>query len=179
MTPLISPEDLATYLKQDVDRATAELAIAGASGVIRGYCGWNLTRVVETLTVDSYGTASINLPTLRLNDVTEVRIDGDPLDVDGYGWGRNGVLVMAGNADRWPAGFRRIEADVDHGYDPIPDEIRLVGCSLAGRLYSNPEGLSSKSSGDDSRVFGDTLSDVKPATWESLEVRLLHGYRLG
>ena len=167
LSPLITAEELAGYLQRDLDRFSAELAIRGASGVVRTFCGWNLSQVVETLTVDANGSVSVNLPTLQLNDVTEVRVDGQVLDPSQYGWGANGVLVAR---YRWPDGLRRIAADVDHGYDPIPDELRIVASTIAGRLYSNPEGLTQKSSGDNSRSFGAVLSD--------LEMRLITAYRL-
>lgn len=169
MDPLISVDDLAGYLQRPIDRASATIAVQGASGLVRAYCGWGLSRAVETLTVDANGTGSVNLPTLRLNDVTEVRVDGDILDPSTYNWGFNGILV-ATTGYRWMAGLRKIEADVDHGYQPIPDEVCIVASAIAARLYANPEGLASKASGDDSRTFGATLSD--------LEMRLISAYRL-
>jgi hypothetical protein len=165
---LITPEELSGYLQRDVDRYSAELATQGASGLLRAVCGWDLTRAVETLTVDSNGACSVNLPTLKLNDVTEVRVDAQPLATSQYGWGTNGVLVAT---TRWPVGQRRIEADVDHGYDPVPDDLRIVCCSVAARLYSNPENLLQRSAGDSSQMFRElVLSDV--------ETRLISRHRL-
>jgi hypothetical protein len=175
MEPLVTAEELAGYLRRDLDRYSADLAVTGASGIVRSYCGWNLSRAVETLTVTANGSISVNLPTLRLNDVTEVRADGAVLDPAEYGWGSNGVLAAR---YRWPLGMQYLAVDVDHGYDPVPDEVRLSCLSMASRLYSNPEGLSSKSSGDDSRVLGDAISDARPSAWEGLELRILHRYRI-
>jgi hypothetical protein len=166
--PLITAEELAGYLQRDLDRYSADLAVQGASGLVRTACGWNVSRVVETLTVNGNGSASMNLPTLRLNDVTEVRVDGVVVDASAYGWGANGVLVAV---SRWPLGLRRVEVDADHGYEPIPDELRIVCCSVAARLYSNPENLLQRSAGTSSQMFRDlSLSE--------LETRLISPHRL-
>jgi hypothetical protein len=160
MGPLITVDDLAGYLQRPIDRYSATACVAGASGLVRAWCGWNISRTVETLTVDANGSGSVNLPTLRLNDVTEVRVAGDVLDPSEYGWATNGVLAFT-SRNGWPSGLRQVAADVDHGYDPIPDEICIVVAAVAGRLYSNPEGLVQKSSGDDSRSYGPRLSDME------------------
>jgi hypothetical protein len=168
MVPLITVDDLSGYLQRPIDRYSATIAVQGASGLVRNYCGWNISQATETLTVDARGGISLNLPTLKLNDVTEVRVGGDILDPATYSWGTNGVLVSSG--DRWPAGQRNIEADVDHGYSLVPDAICIVVSAVAGRLYGNPEGLIQRTSGDDSRSFGSIMS--------GLEMRLISSFCL-
>jgi hypothetical protein len=167
MDPLITPEELSGYLQKEIDRYSAELAVRGASGVIRGICGWNLTRATETLTADCTGGVVIKLPTLRVNDVTAVRLDGNPVDPDDCSWTTAGVLIAR---TCWPTGLHHVTADVDHGYDPIPDDVRIVGCAIASRMYSNPEGLFSRTAGESTRTFGKTVSD--------LEMRLISRYAL-
>jgi hypothetical protein len=67
--------------------------------------------------------------------------------------------------------LRRVEVDADHGYEPIPDELRIVCCSVAARLYSNPENLLQRSAGTSSQMFRDlSLSE--------LETRLISPHRL-
>lgn len=167
MDPLVTPEEFAGYMQRDLDRYTAELVLAGASGLVREFCGgWAIGQVDETFTVDGNGSVVLPLPTLRLNAVTEVRVDGTALipDTD-YVWSANGVLYRFG---AWPNGLRNIAADVNHGYDPVPPQVRIVVCAVAAKLYANPEGLSGRSSGDGSRSFI-ALSDV--------EMQLISGYR--
>jgi hypothetical protein len=171
LNPLVAVEELAGYLQRDLDRFSADMAVQGASGIVRGHCGWDIARTVETLTVDASGGASVNLPTLRLNDVTEVRVDGAVLDVADYGWSANGILVVTSAAGCWPRGLRRIAADVDHGYEPVPDEVRIVCCAIAARLYSNPENLLQRSTGNSSQMFRDL-------GFSELEARLIARYRL-
>jgi len=167
MEPLITPDELAGYLQRDIDRYSAELAIQGVSGMIRNICGWGLTRTTETLTVDCNGGVVLKLPTMRINDVLSVTADGIRLGAVDYAWSVSGLLVAR---TCWPAVMCRIAAEVDHGYDPIPDEIRIVACAAAARLYGNPEGLKFKAASGGSRSFGDALS--------SLETRLISAYQL-
>jgi len=167
MEPLTTPEELAGYLQREIDRYSAELAVRGASGIIRSICGWDLTRVTETLTVDSNGAAAVKLPTLKINDIMSVTLDGTTVvDTAEYLWSPNGILVAR---SYWPTG-RLIAAEVDHGYEPIPDDVRIIACAIASRLYGNPEGLAMRVAGDSTRTFGQLLSPV--------EMRIISRYAL-
>jgi len=167
MDPLITVDELAGYLQRDLDRYSATLAVQGASGLIRAICGWGLSRTTETLTMDCNGGVVLKLPTMHLNAVNTVTCDGVLLGPIDYSWSVSGLLVAR---TCWPHIRCRIAADVDHGYDPIPDEIRIVACSAAGRLYNNPEGLKFKAAGGGSRSYHDALSE--------LEQRLISAYQL-
>jgi hypothetical protein len=159
MDPLVTVEELASYLQSGtVDRATAELVVAGASGMVRAYCGWIISREETTFTLDGSGHTLLALPTLNLVEVTEVRIDGiviDAYDPEAasewqYRWSAAGVL------DRpvgWPRRFRCVEADVVHGYDPVPDLVKLVTLARAGCDYDNPERLTVRAVGAISRSY--------------------------
>lgn len=158
MDPLVTPEELASYLQHDLDRATAELAIAGASGAVRGHCRWDLALAEQTFVVDGTGSRLLLLPTLHLVSVEEVRVDGQALEADEYTWSENGALERAA---RWPRKLRGIEVDCNHGHDPIPDLPRMVTLELAARQYDNPQRLSSKTVGGVSQ--GWELSELEMA----------------
>lgn len=172
MESLVTPEEFAAYLQRDLDRSTAEVAVAGASGVVRQWCRWNITRTTESMEVDSGGSQYINLPTLHLRDVNSLTVAGELVDASSYTWSRAGQLYRA---QGWPRGFRMVDAVVDHGYDDIPDEIRIVVLSLAARYYVNPEGLRSKTVGNASRVF---VLETMRGDLAELEIRLIAGYRI-
>lgn len=168
MTSLVTPAEFAGYLQRNVDQYTADTVLNGASGLVRSYCRWGIAQETTTFTVDANGGRVVALPTLRLNDVTAVAVDGATLDAADFEWSSNGLLYRI-NGGCWPIGARRIVADVDHGYDPAPDEVRIVVCAVAARLYANPEGLASKTAADTGRVFTG-LSE--------LEMSLVAGYRI-
>lgn len=172
MNPLVSAEEFAGYLQRDLDRYTADLALAGASGVVRLYCGWRIDRATETFVLDGDASRILTLPTLKLNAVNSVTVEGDELDPDDYQWSESGMLYRAGG---WPAGFRNIEVDADHGYSPTPDEVRVVVCAIASRHYNNPDGLRSKTVGAISRTF---VLETMRGDLSKLEVELIGGHRL-
>ncbi len=168
MEPLVTPEEFAGYMQRDLDRYTADLVTRGASALVRGYCGWGISRADDTWTLNGTGTHVLPLPTLHLTDVPSVVVDGTA-----YTWGVDYTFDETGLLYRpsgWPVGVRNIVATVTHGYDPVPDDVRLVVCALAAKSYANPEGLTGKSSGDGSRSYA-PLSD--------LEMALISNYRLG
>lgn len=166
-------EEFAGYMQRDLDRATAELALAGASGIVRGFCRWGLTREpAAVMTIDGNGSRVLNLPTLRLNAVESVTVEGTALDAAGYVWSAGGQLYRDAG---WPIGFRSVTAVVDHGYDTIPDDVRIVVCSLAARYYSNPERLRSKTVGATASTF---TIDAAGHELSELEMTLIAGYRL-
>ena len=174
MDPLASTESFASYLQRDLDTATAMLALAGASALIRGYCGWSISQETTTMVRDGNGTEVLSLPTLKLNAVTSVTVGGVVLDSDAYEIASRGQLRRPGGA--WPYGFANISAYVDHGYAVIPDDVQLVTCSLAARYYTNPDSLRSKASGDDSRVYAAVIIN---SDFAELAMQLLAAYRLG
>lgn len=143
--PLVTAEELASYLQHDLDRATAELAIGGASDTVRGYCGWDIAyEAGVTLTVDGNGARVLTLPTMLLLAVAEVRVDGTALDPGEYRWTPAGLLWRAAG---WPLAFQIVEVDCDHGYQPVPDAAKVVTLALAARSYVNPERASARGVG--------------------------------
>lgn len=144
MDPLVTSEDLAAYLQRDLDRSSAELAVAGASGAVRGYCRWDLAHTEETFVVDGSGGRLLTLPTLRLVSVEEIRVDGAPLDAGTYTWSAGGQLHRDAG---WPRRFRAVEVDCHHGYAPIPDEVCFVALDCAAHVYANPEHISTSAVG--------------------------------
>jgi hypothetical protein len=179
MDALVSVEDFAAYLQRDLDRCTADLALAGASGLVRQYLRWDLSRTTETFVVDTHGSRTVALPTLRLNGVDEVSVvrrpPGTTLPVSTllapaeYTWSASGLLWLDTPT---PNGFRAVSVVADHGYDPIPDEVRLVVCAIAARAYSNPDGLRSQTVGGVGRGY------AAAAEMTALEVGLIAGFRL-
>ncbi|MBO0881977.1 MAG: hypothetical protein J2P17_16880 [Mycobacterium sp.] len=155
---LAQPEDLATFLRQDVDTAWAELVLSSATGTVRDYCGWDITAASGTVVLDTDGQRCAFLPCLHVTAVTSVLLDGEPLDADSYSWSEMGAISrQAGPPPAsgwgftiegptywqyyWPPGFRRLQVEYTGGYDPVPPELIVATCSIASRNLATP-GLS-------------------------------------
>lgn len=174
MDPLATVDELETHLGRDVDADQAQQWLELASGAVRAYCGWNLAREETTFYFEGTGTSLITLPTLELISVEEVRANGTAVDADTIVWSRQGQGHTAGSC--W---LRRTQyaVDVTHGYDPVPDLLRLVTLDLASRQVHNPMGLVSATVGQVSRTWS-SGSSADPGALSALHERLLDRYRL-
>jgi hypothetical protein len=149
MDPLASPEDLATFLRHDVDTAAAELMLASASAAIRNYCRWEISETLATdVTLDTDGDRIVMLPALHVTAVNSVTLDDIVLDPDlDYSWSVMGAIYRKHHVSTiraewdtdwyrhcgWPAGFRRLVVNYDGGYNPVPGELIVACCSIAAR----------------------------------------------
>jgi hypothetical protein len=173
---LASVDELETHLGRELDADQAELFLVLATGAVVAYCGWALEPEDTTMQLDGDGSSVLSLPTLHLVDLTALVVDGvdiDPAGTDWPIWSRKGQLYRRG-------GWRRhavIEAEVSHGYDPIPDLLKLVALDLAARQVHNPTGLASVTVGQVSRTWARTGTG-DPMALSGLHERLLDRYRL-
>lgn len=180
MAALATVGELETHLQRTFDdQGQAEQVLALASGAVRAYCGWELARETTTFQVDGQGGTVLTLPTLELIDVTAIRIDGEPqtlgLPVTDYGritWWKKGQLFRHAG---WPVNAV-IEVDGVHGYDPVPDLVKLVTLDIAAVNLSNPEGLVSATVGQVSKQWAQPSSGSR--TMSALHERLLDRYTL-
>jgi hypothetical protein len=169
---MIDIVDLGNYLHLgdlSADDA-AILAVELGNAVVREYCGWSLFPVVsEVLTLDGDGTRLLRLPTLQLNAVNSVTLDGVLLDPTEYAWSAIGLLYR----QWWACGARNVVVDFDHGYLTRPGGPALVALATAAREYLNPAPqLVEASSGTVRRRYAD------PGQLSALETRLLDPHRL-
>lgn len=175
MQPLATAGELETHLQRELDQAGADQALGLASGAVRAYCGWDLSRDTATFYLEAGDGPLITLPTLELITLVEVRADGNIVDptVTPYNASRKGQV--------WGCWVPKVqyEFDVEHGYDPIPDALKLVTLDLAARSISNPEGLVSATTGQVSRTWGSAgTGSVGGVTLTALHERLLDRYSL-
>lgn len=171
MEPLATVGELETHLGRDVEPVAGQQAVELASGAVRAYCGWDLGRETTTFYVNSYGGNLVTLPTLHLLAVTEVRAGANIVDqaLWPYSFSRKGQIWGT-----WAPGIE-YAVDVVHGYEPIPDLIKLVVLDLAAQQRNNPEGLVSATTGQVSKTW---QSSTRTNTMSALHERLLDRYAL-
>lgn len=155
MESLASLADWETYLGRPADDPyRAQSMLDMASSAVRAYCGWVLSRTTETMHIEGTGSTLITLPTLCLRDITAIRADGigiNPLD-----FSDSGAFNFSRKGQVWGCWAPKVqyEFDVDHGYEPTPDVLKLVTMDLATRQVANPEGLSSVTVGQVTKTWG-------------------------
>lgn len=168
MAALASAADLDLHLQRSLAADVAALALAGASGAVRAYCGWGLLRESTTFTVDGNGSTVLDLPTLYLVSTSAVRVGGLAIDPAGPQpvVHPRGQLVWA---NVWPS-LTKVEVEAVHGYLTTPDIVKLLTLTIAARIINNPDNLRSASVGTVSRSYDAKLT--------ALDMRLLDQYRL-
>lgn len=108
---------------------------AAAEGAIRAYCGWHVAPVIaESIVVDGNGQSRLKLPTMRVEDVSRVEVDG--VDVtSSVRWSDMGMLEGV----RFPRRFRAVKVDLSHGFEPeMVADVLGVLASAARRFESDP-----------------------------------------
>lgn len=174
MDPLASIGELENHLQREMDPDVAAQALQLASGAVRAYCKWDLSyEAAATLSAEGTGTVVLSVPTLNLLNVTSVRVDGLAIDLDPtlLSWSKTGQLYRPYGWPQWSG----VEIDCEHGYDPIPDVLKLVTLDLAGQSLNNPEGLVSATVGPVSKTYASGGGDIRMS---ALHERLLHRYSL-
>lgn len=152
---LVTPSELASFLQQDVDTATATLLIEMATGKVQAAAGQRLIEATSTFLIDvdvcSPWTPWLELPQRPVQSVTSVEIDGEAV-TDWYLrsqrlWRLNGWNVNASAPSQ-------VTVVATCGYPSGAQYLQLARdmcLALAGAGYGNPSGASTEQI-DDYRV---------------------------
>jgi hypothetical protein len=173
MASLATPSQLASRLQQDVDTATAQLALDGASGLVRAIARQQFDFVSQETVVLRGGERVLTLPQRPLvvdsgpNLLTVVELGefgginmtmvenrdfsriGNEL-TRGYPWWWNQTQRLMGYPRALPLGVwtPRVQVTYSHGYTTIPDDVLSCVLDAGSVLYDNPTALRSVSIDD-------------------------------
>lgn len=187
MADLFTLAELASYLQRDIDTATATLAQSAGQGLVRAYTRQNIdtrtytsTRVPVTIHGERY---TVLLPQRPVTAVTSVTVNGTAYVAGAdYTWdGVNARLwlrYLAGSStsfiDEWWA-----VVTYTAGYATVPDAVKGVALSVAGRAYDNPRGIRSEAIDDYSATRAGADDDLAGVTLTAAEMAALRPYRAG
>lgn len=120
--PIVTKVDLSAHLAGD-----QQAALDAATDLVRDYCGWHITpEQTETLTVRGNGSSVLQLRSLRVTTVAEVRdADGTVIDATTYKVAPEGYLY----GRRWTGTY---EVDLTHGFAEAPALAQVILRSAAG-----------------------------------------------
>jgi hypothetical protein len=170
----LTPADVETYTAGRLSAADplTQLRLDAALAAARRYCGWHVTPVIEDddILMDGPAGALLNLPTLRLVELTAMTEQGVDVDLDFVHASQLGLVrkkvgyptAVAGSEDWWnwieyanptvypyfnydtelwwTGGYSTIEVTMTHGYDDAP-EWQAAVLSYLNRSAINPSGL--------------------------------------
>lgn len=138
MAQYATPSELASYLQQDLDAATANLVLTVASGEFARAADTEFTATAVTYRTTGTRATGIILPFSPVIAVSAVRINS--VAVTGY--------TLIGRRLYRPAGFGSswttvppdlLEVDLTHGYTTVPDNVKGAVLEMAAQAYANPE----------------------------------------
>lgn len=140
--------------------------IDAALSALRSYCGWVPFPVRdEVFVLNGHGQTPLQLPTLHVEEITSVKVNGQDVPLDQIEWGHNGVMYLHHSSQwtqydkpwpkPWPTRLRGIEVAAKHGF-PLEDCMDLVGtiCAVIGRSVYNPRGETMIRIGERQSQFG-------------------------
>lgn len=161
MGDFVTVEDLATALRETVDNATAEQAIADAESAVRSYCRWGLTEETVTSQVVEPTGGVIFLPTLHLTAVTAVESGSALTSGTGFAWYPNGTVKRLGAY--WSPVYGAVVLTYTHGYpaaSPALQPARTAARSYAIRQYQNAAQMRSETVGGVTDAYAIPTSGV-------------------
>lgn len=172
MPSLVDVEDWGDYSKSPAPD-NAQTLLDAASGYIRSYCGWNITReVVEGAEFDTYGSDLLVIPTLLLVSI-ESLYEGDCYLTDrvDYRWSRRGLVRRKPKGKCWPNDYASVTGSYTHGHEECPEDLAAFCVALAKRSDVVPTGLLQKQVGGISMQF-------KDVQFSAPEMAMLDAYAL-
>lgn len=138
------------------DSALAGAAVERVWAAVRSYCGWHVAPVrSETVVVDGDGCRILQVPSLRVVDVSEVREDGVRLERSAFMWSGDGSLKK--RVGVWSREWRGVEVDLEHGFDDAADLDGVV-LQVALRAVIAPAGQTRARVGQIDEQFGVSVS---------------------
>ena len=127
-----------------------ELLLDGAYAAVAALCGWHVTpSLTHTLVLDGTGGKFLNLPSMHVTDVSEVRVNGEP--VAGYTWSEAGLLAL--DQGVFPDRFRSVQVTMTDGYKSAPAVVAVIQSMVLGALAS-PMGATREQAGSISVTWG-------------------------
>lgn len=137
MTMLASASELASYLQQDLDTATAELLLTVASAEFETAADTKFASTSTTWVVEGRGQTVLALPKHPVIAVSAVRVDSVTVSASDYALvGQNLYRSTGWGGHTWHPS--KVEVDYTYGYTAVPDDVKGAVLEMAGAAYSNP-----------------------------------------
>ena len=142
MAMYASAAELASYLQQDLDTATANLALTLASGEFAAAADTAFSATTVTWQVEGGPGTNIEIPYRPVTAVSQVRLNG--VVITGWTLRHNALWRSAGFGTWYAFPPDLVEVDLTYGYTSVPDDVKKAVLEIAAGLYDNPTGVGSE-----------------------------------
>jgi hypothetical protein len=179
VTGFVTPAELSAYTKGAVPESDprSQPAIDGASEAIRRWCGWNVAPAEDLTYALDGGGQVLYLPTLKLNALTSVVVEGQP--VTDLEWSeRTGNVRRRDHCD-FPDVWGSVEVTFNSGYDEAPADLKQIVLQVVASLLSSPSGATREQVGQVSVMWATTAPGVSGGlSLLARDLEVLAAYRL-
>jgi hypothetical protein len=135
VSTIASLDDLTAVCGPISDEAKAQTALEEATAILQSLTGQQLVPVDDDrVLLNGDGASVLLLPELPVRAIDAVKVEGVALDPDDYEWATDGRLRLTGVCAVFPDRYQSVDVTYDHGFEPMPDDLRLTAARLACRI---------------------------------------------
>ncbi|QZE10228.1 head-to-tail adaptor [Microbacterium phage Doobus] len=185
MASFATPAELSAYTKGNISPTDgrSQLILNGASEAIRRYAGWNIAPAEDvTVTLDGGGSV-LYLPSLKVNSLAAITIDGTPVDLSRVEWSRRTGNVRWKPRENWSTYWREtwggIEVTFNSGYAETPADLKSVVLQVSSIALSSPTGATREQAGQVAIEWATTAPGVAGGlSLLARDLAVVNSYRL-
>lgn len=158
--PLIGVAEYATMTGATFeDTSRVEAVLAAASAAVRGFCGWHVAPVLTCVARVTGDGRMLSLPTVALEGVTSIEIDGGSVSTDLVEWLDGGLVRL--RCGHWPRTWGGVTVTYEAGVDlsQCPD-LAAVVAQIAANAMAGAPGVQSERAGEVSITYNATSYGV-------------------
>lgn len=169
MAQYATASELAAYLQQDLDTASANQALQLASAEFSLAADtWFTSQSITYATTGTRATGIV-LPFNPITAVTAVRIN--TVAVTGWTLIGNKLYRSAGFGSYSPTVPDLLEVDLTHGYTTVPDDVKQAVLEIAAMTYDNPTGAMTETIDDYTVRYDTTGKQFVAHSWRDTAAR--------
>lgn len=162
MAAFATPAQLSAYTEGLIaaDDSRSQLILDGATKALQNYAGWHIAPPQDITLVLDGGSNILYLPTLKLNSVASITVDGALLPTTDYEWSRITGNVRLKNS-RWFADiWGGTVITFNSGFATVPTDLVQIVLQVSAQALSSPTGATREQAGQVSMQWATTAPGV-------------------
>lgn len=157
-----TPAELSAYtagLISPTDERS-QLILDGATKAIQNYAGWHIAPAQDVTVYLDGGADVLYLPTLKLNSIESITVDGEVLAATDYEWSRRTGNVRSKLTCGFPDSWGGTVVVFNSGHEEVPADLKQVVLQVAAQALSSPTGATREQAGQVSMQWATTAPGV-------------------
>lgn len=176
-----TPEELMAFTAGLVDMADprAQIILDGATAALQKYAGWHIAPAMPVTVYLDGGSNLLYLPTLKLNSVESITVDGTALAATDYEWSRITGNIRSKTLTSFPDSWGGTVVVFNSGYATVPVELKQIVLQVSALALSSPTGATREQAGQVSMMWATTAPGVSGGlTLLQRDLAIIDQYRI-